>query len=243
VYNWFDPCSLVNAIDQLRGEMPNVRLYFLGMQHPNPHIPAMRVATDVRRLSAELGLTARHVFFNDTWVDYDKRADYLLDADVGVSTHLDNVETEFSFRTRIMDYLWAGLPMVLTEGDGLADLVHSEGVGLTVPPANPDAIAAALLAVLRTPPAKEAIRRMADRFTWDRVAGPLLEFCRSPQRAPDLVARTSYRGGADADQSEVRRVVGQGWTSLRADGLVATSRRAARYIREAAASKRSMRGR
>ena len=38
---------------------------------------------------------------------YDERADYLLDADVGVSTHFPHIETEFSFRTRILDYLWA----------------------------------------------------------------------------------------------------------------------------------------
>jgi glycosyltransferase involved in cell wall biosynthesis len=238
VYNWLDPCSLVIAVDQLREEIPNLRLYFLGMQHPNPHIPAMRVATDARRLSDELGLTSRHVFFNDTWVDYDVRADYLLDADVGVSTHLDNVETAFSFRTRIMDYLWAGLPMVLTEGDGLAELVRSEGVGLTVPPSNPDAIAAALLEVLRTPPSKEAVRGVAQRFSWDRVARPLLDFCESPKRAPDLVARASSDGSADANQSKARPVVGQVWSSLHADGLVATTRRGVRHIREVAASKR-----
>ena len=47
------------------------------------------------------------MFFNEDWVAYDDRQNYLLEADVGVSTHLDHVETEFSFRTRILDYLWA----------------------------------------------------------------------------------------------------------------------------------------
>src|SRR5664280_3299763 len=45
---------------------------------------------------------------------YTERSDHLLDADVGVSTHFDHVETEFSFRTRILDYLWTGLPIVAT---------------------------------------------------------------------------------------------------------------------------------
>jgi glycosyltransferase involved in cell wall biosynthesis len=243
VYNWFDPGSLVISIDQLRAHIPNVRLYFLGMQHPNPHIPAMRVATDVRALSAKLGLTDRHVFFNESWVDYERRADYLLDADLGVSTHLEHVETAFSFRTRIMDYLWAGLPMVVTEGDSLADLVQTEGLGRTVPPLDPPAIAAALLEALCDPPPKEAFRRVAERYTWERVAGPLLAFCRSPHRAPDLVGRAPSDGGAGASQPKVRQRVGQGWTTLQADGVVATSRRAAHYIRQAATSKRSRGGR
>ena len=39
-----------------------------------------------------------------------RRADWLLDADAGVSAHHEHVETRFAFRTRILDYLWAGLP-------------------------------------------------------------------------------------------------------------------------------------
>ena len=44
-------------------------------------------------------------------------ANFLLEADIGVSTHVDHVETAFSFRTRILDYLWAVPPVVTTTGD------------------------------------------------------------------------------------------------------------------------------
>ena len=40
-----------------------------------------------------------------------------------MSTHQPHLETEFSYRTRVVDYLWCGLPVVTTEGDALADLV------------------------------------------------------------------------------------------------------------------------
>ena len=49
----------------------------------------------------------------------DERAGYLLDADIAVSTHFEHVETAFSFRTRVLDYLWAGLPSVSDRGDVL----------------------------------------------------------------------------------------------------------------------------
>ena len=55
-----------------------------------------------------------------TWVPYDERADFLLDADLGVSTHLEHIETAYSFRTRVLDYWWAGLPVVATDGDTFA---------------------------------------------------------------------------------------------------------------------------
>ncbi len=49
-----------------------------------------------------------------------------------MSTHLHHVETDYSFRTRILDYFWASLPTVSTTGDALADLIERRGLGLTV---------------------------------------------------------------------------------------------------------------
>ena len=191
VYNWFDPISLLHAVDKLRGRMPDVRLYFLGMKHPNPHVPEMRMAVRTRELADELGLTGTHVFFNEGWVEYDDRQNFLLEADVGVSTHLDHVETEFSFRTRILDYLWAGLPVVATAGDSFADLIEERGVGRTVPAEDVDALEEALYTLLsdsaRTADCRRAAFTLADEFKWSSVLAPLVEFCRAPRRAPDLV--------------------------------------------------------
>ena len=115
IYDWFDPDSLVEAIDALRRRRPRVRLVFAGARHPNRDIAVTPAARRVRDLAAERGLLDVHVFFGD-WVPYDARAGHLLDADVAVSTHFDHVETAFSFRTRVLDYLWAGVPSVLTRG-------------------------------------------------------------------------------------------------------------------------------
>jgi glycosyltransferase involved in cell wall biosynthesis len=192
VYNWLDPLTLVRAVDRLRLRVPNVRLYFLGLQHPNPNIPEMRVATELRRLAEQLGLVGTSVFFNDGWVDYESRADYLLEADVGVSTHLDHVETAYSFRSRILDYLWAGLPVVATGGDAFAGLIEDEDLGAAVPPGDEVALEAALADLLtddrRAKECSENIARVAPRFEWDAALEPLLAFCRDPKRAPDIAA-------------------------------------------------------
>ena len=106
------------------------------------------MAVEARRLADELGLTGVHVFFNEEWVPYDQRQNFLLDADVAVTTHFHHVETDFSFRTRVLDYLWATLPTVTTNGDSLADLIERRGLGLTVPPEDVDALADALFTLL-----------------------------------------------------------------------------------------------
>jgi glycosyltransferase involved in cell wall biosynthesis len=185
VYNWFDPISLVEAVDRLRGRIPNIRLVFLGMRHPNPDIPEMRVAVELRQLSDRRGLTDTHVFFNQGWVPYDQRATFLLDADIGVSTHLAHLETRFSFRTRVLDYLWAGLPSVLTAGDTLSEEIDRSGIGVAVPPGDPDAIADAIFRLLESPPSRQAVAAHAEGYRWPEVAVPLVRYASAPWRAAD----------------------------------------------------------
>lgn len=192
IYNWFDPLTLIAAIDLLRRRHPQVRLFFLGMQHPNPLVPKMQMAAHARELADQLGLTGSHVFFNEKWVPYDDRQNYLMDADVGVSTHFEHIETTFSFRTRILDYLWARLPIVTTRGDGFGDLVAAEGLGVAVPERDPEALAAALDSMLFDVTAIERARNNVEvvraGFTWDKALDPLVRFCRDARPASDRVS-------------------------------------------------------
>jgi glycosyltransferase involved in cell wall biosynthesis len=189
IYNWFDPLTLIRAVDRVRHDRPRIRLLFMGLKHPNPHIPKMRMAVEAKRLADELQLTGTHVFFNEGWVPYDERQDYLLEADLGVSTHLDHLETEFSFRTRILDYLWAGLPIVATRGDAFAELVERRGLGLTVAPQDVADLAEALGRLLDdaelAAECRKHVEEVAPEFAWSRVLEPLVTFCRNPSIAPD----------------------------------------------------------
>ncbi|WP_190821300.1 glycosyltransferase [Saccharopolyspora pogona] len=189
VYSWFDPLTLLHAVHRLSQQHDDVRLFFLGMKHPNPDVPEMGMAEQTRGLARRLGLTDKFVFFNETWVPYGERQNYLLDADCGVTTHFEHVETTFAFRTRVLDYLWSGLPVVTTDGDSFADLVREEGIGVVVPAEDPDALAAALEKALYDEEfAAECRRRIApvrERFTWESVLAPLTEFCRDPRPAAD----------------------------------------------------------
>jgi GT2 family glycosyltransferase/glycosyltransferase involved in cell wall biosynthesis len=189
VYSWFDPLTLLHAVDRLSQRHKDVRLVFLGMRHPNPEVPDMDIGVQTRALGERLGLTGRHVFFNETWVPYTERQNWLLDADCGVTTHFDHVETTFAFRTRVLDYLWTGLPIVTTDGDSFAELVRAEGLGVVVPAEDPDALAEALRTALYDEEfaraARDRIAVVRERFTWDTVLAPLTSFCRNPTPAPD----------------------------------------------------------
>jgi GT2 family glycosyltransferase len=193
IYNWFDPLTLIRAVGEVAKEYADVKLFFMGTGHPNPAVPRMRMVGEAYRLADQLGLLDRHVFFNPGWVPYERRADYLLEADLGVSTHFEHIETAFSYRTRILDYLWTGLPILATEGDSLSQLVNSHGLGLTVPPEDVDAVVVALKRLRNDrdlyATCQANVKRLAPTMTWERSLAPILEFCRYPQRAPDRAGK------------------------------------------------------
>lgn len=238
IYNWFDPLTLIRAVDRLKDRHPEVRLFFLGLKHPNPGVPQMRVAWETQELSRELGLTGRHVFFNEGWVPYEQRADYLLDADVGVSTHFQHVETAFSFRTRILDYLWASLPIVATDGDTFGTLIREHGLGRTVPAQDVDALEAALAEMLfdedAAAQARQAVSGFAATFAWSTVLRPLVEFCRTPRRAADLAVggtAPARRARTARPRPSVRQDLTLAKDYLRAGGVGELGRRAAGRVR------------
>ncbi len=235
VYSWFDPKSLIRAIAGVVKRRPDVRLFFLGTRHPG--VDEMGIVRESFDLARELDVLDSSVFFNETWVDYSDRHNFLAEADAGVSTHMSHIETTFSFRTRILDYLWAGLPMVVTEGDSFAELIEAEGLGIVVPAEDVAALEAAIERVLYDAEFASTVRRNVERvradFEWERVLAPLIAFVKAPRRAADQTA-----GRVDRSSGRARRKpYGAGhdlrmfWHYLRADGPAGAARRIASRLR------------
>jgi glycosyltransferase involved in cell wall biosynthesis len=235
LYSWFDPLSLIRAVAALSAERDDVRLFFLGTRHPG--VDEMGIVREAFELARELGVEGTAVVFNDTWVPYADRGGYLLDADAGVSTHHIHIETTFAFRTRILDYLWAGLPMVVTDGDGFADLVRDEELGIVVPGNDVAALTAALAEVLdddRAGVFRANVARVRGGFTWPVVLEPLRAFVADPHHAAD------YEGNRDAmgtGAARPRRLSGplhdlrMTWHHLRNSGARAVGGRIRRRLR------------
>jgi len=193
IWNHFDGQTLIRAMKQLEAKRPDIKLLFFGTQHPNPNIPEMKESLDTRKLSQELGLTGKSVFFNDGWVKYSDRVNYLLEADAAVSIHKASIETEFSHRTRILDHLLAGLPTVATKGDYFSDdVIKPLQVGLVVPAGDELALSKALSQILE--PKLHAltinnIKSARSDFDWLQTMKPLVNFLlESPKKMERLGA-------------------------------------------------------
>lgn len=193
LYEWLDPETVVRAVPELARRRPGAVVLFLGGRHPNADVPAMPAAARTLAAASELGVLGRHVVLHDGWVPYDRRGAVLAACRVGVSAHPDHVETRFSFRTRLLDYVWAGLPVVSTSGDILSEELSTRGCATLVPPGDPAALADALEAAVVAPPSREQVLAVAAGMAWPQVAAPLLAYLDAPWRAPDLELPGSAR--------------------------------------------------
>lgn len=191
IWGWLDPGAPIRAMAQLEG----AHLVFMGLGRPGlARTGQEQFAERARALARAEGFEGERVHFNEGWVPYAERGAWLAEADLGVSAHLDHLEARFSYRTRILDYLWAGVPVVTSGGDALGDLVAGRGLGRAVEPGDVDGFAAACSALLEDADehgaASERIAELRPTLVWAETTRPLRDWC---ARAGDLPRRRARR--------------------------------------------------
>jgi len=184
IWNWFDPLTVIRAVATLRKSRDDVWLVFLGIRHPNPGVPAMAMTQRALDLVDELGLEGRGVHFNSGWVPYNERGAWLLEADLGVSAHLDELETRFAYRTRLLDCFWAGLPVIATEGDSLGNLIADRGLGRVVAPLDVAGWTDAVTSLLDADDERRSIQQrlalVRAELAWPKITETLVRLLESP---------------------------------------------------------------
>jgi glycosyltransferase involved in cell wall biosynthesis len=185
IWPWLDPATAIRATVLAAKKRPEVKLLFLGSGHPNPGVTTGQGAGEqARHLAAELGVLGQTVLFNEQWVPFEKRVDFLAAADAGLLAHHPGIETRFAFRTRLLDCFWAGLPVLSTAGDELSALAAENGAGISVPPGDPEALAEAIVSMAGNGVMREeagsASANLGEHFRWDRVFAPLERFVEQP---------------------------------------------------------------
>lgn len=233
IWDWLDAPTLIKAMPLILQQRSDVKLFFMGIRRPNRNIGGMKAVDQTIALSKELGLYERHVFFND-WVPYNERENYLLEADVGVSLHLDHVETRFAFRTRLLDYVWAGLPTVSTAGDVLSETLAAQGLAYLVAPGDVEGVARAILTILDNPTMRAdytlRFQQVAARYRWEAVTRPLVDFCAAPYVAPDK-AYLRQRPCLTKRPNSWRQLPAKSWRAVRLGGVTGLLRQSVEYLR------------
>lgn len=187
IWDWLSPEPLVEALGLLAQSRPGLKLVFMGVRNPDSRLGESAALGRVRDLVDRLGLVDRVIF--NGWVPYDQRADFLLEAAVGACLYPSGLETDYSFRTRLLDLIWAGRPILCSGGDDLGRLVSEHQLGLVLESHEPGEVARALERLLggefQTPELAVRASALAGELGWSRAITPLADFCAAPSRAAD----------------------------------------------------------
>lgn len=177
LYDWYDPWTLLDALRSLDRPWS-----LLLIHNPNPESTPQRLFAEVEARCRSLGWWGSRVQALD-WVPAERRYDLLRDVDLLIAPHRPSLETRLSLRTRFLDALAAGCPVVTSEGGAMSRLLAEHRAGWLVPPGDAAALAEALAEALDAPDSRRCgARELAATFGWHRVLAPLVRFCREPRR-------------------------------------------------------------
>ncbi len=166
IYDWYDAVLAIEAV-----KLTGLTLTFT--RHPNPDItPQGELARAIQYVKDQSLDFVEFV----PWVPYDERGAFYDRFAAALMTFPQSLETDLSMRTRVYDYLWAGLPIVSSSAPGTDDII--EKYGAVVRGNNPADYAAALMKVTQTPIDTTAF---VEEHQWARTLAPLVEFCRAPR--------------------------------------------------------------
>jgi glycosyltransferase involved in cell wall biosynthesis len=201
VWPWLDLDTLLAARANLAGM--HVSVVVPTAARPGAGVAVLDRAGLAARMAGH-GLAPPQVVALDEWVPYADRHRILNRSAVLAVLHHPGPEAELSFRTRALDGLWAGAPLLLTAGGEVARRAAAEDWGAVVPPNDPEAAATALRGLLARRTLERYRRHLTEvrpRWRWPEVARPLIE------ALPGLPA-TGRRGRALAATAAAATLLG-----------------------------------
>ncbi len=182
LYDWYDPWTLLDALDAL--DRPDWTLLLIA--NPNPESTPQRLLGEVEARCRRRGIWGNRVQLLD-WVPSERRYDLLRDVDVLVAPHRPTLETRLSLRTRFLDALAAGCPVITSEGGAMSRMLVEHRAGRVVPAGDAAALGAALVDAVENVEGdayRAGATRLLEGFRWERALAPLVAFCREPRIDP-----------------------------------------------------------
>jgi glycosyltransferase involved in cell wall biosynthesis len=179
IYDWYDPILAMEAVAIARVKIPLLTLTF--NTHPNPELtPQGRTAEAIKYARRKEYDFVRF----EPWVAYDERAAFFDRFSIALMTFPQSIETDLAMRTRIYDYLWAGLPIVTSSAPGTDELLERYRCGSIIRREDPAAFASEIVGVLTDRQRYEQMvngtRSFVVHHQWERTLRPLADFCAKP---------------------------------------------------------------
>ena len=187
---WYDYKTLFEAIRLLnKQELKNIKLVFMGGSPKNPKFERF-----VREMANNCEIQDNILFTG--LVPFKKRANYYLLSDIAINIPSITMEDELSVRTRVIDYIWANLPIISPAKDEYSSMVVNAGAGFRYEAGNPLSLSKTISMIMNNPTKLEQAKNkllslQKDRFNLKNYISPLESFIENPNVDP---TRLSTKG-------------------------------------------------
>lgn len=176
LYPWFHVDELLGALKEL-SKNRSIKFVFVGGKNPfNPNPDFYKQYDQAVSFAEKNKLTNNSVYFVD-WVDFDKRIDWYAHANLVISLNQPGEENMYSWRTRVMDYVWGELAILTNGGDPLSEDLIKLDAAIRLPELSASAITTAIKNSYENPSklslAKKAIIKLKPTYYWPAITKPL----------------------------------------------------------------------
>ncbi len=170
IYPWFRVDEYLDAIKTLSADR-HIKFVFVGGKNPfNPNPDFSRQYDHAVEFARNNGYIDTSMFFVD-WVDFDTRVDWFMHSDVIVSLNQEGEENKYSWRTRVMDFVWGESVIITNGGDPLSEELVAIKGAVRTDSLSADALVKAVELVRKDkkllPAMKKAIRELKNKYYWD----------------------------------------------------------------------------
>lgn len=171
IYPWFDLTNLLEAVKNANQTTP-IELIMVGVKNPfNQHPDFIKRYEEVMDYIKNNNMD--EIVHITDWVKFEDRAEWYLGSDAVVLINNIGVENTLAWRTRLVDYVWADLPIVTNGGDPMSDILEANNAVYILPDLDAKTIEKEIIKISKD---KETLKQVSANlskvrklFYWDKV--------------------------------------------------------------------------
>ena len=171
IYPWFDLTNLLEAVKNANKTTP-IELIMVGVKNPfNQHPDFIKRYEEVMDYIKNNNMD--EIVHITDWVKFEDRAEWYLGSDVVVLINNIGMENTLAWRTRLVDYVWADLPIVTNGGDPMSDILEANKAVYILPDLDAKTIEKEIIKISKD---KETLKQVSTNlskvrrlFYWDKV--------------------------------------------------------------------------
>ncbi|MEA3449592.1 MAG: glycosyltransferase [Patescibacteria group bacterium] len=187
VWNWNDGETLIKTMKLIREKYnkKNIKLILQGFKHPDENQKLSQEAQRTLDLIEKYELEDKNIFIAH-WLAFKERENYLTECDAGIVTAPNIPEANFFLKTRIYDYLWADLPVVLGDNEAFAPFINQMKLGLVAKCGTPQDFTKKIIALEKSSAMragiKNNIKTIKKNLNWNKTLEKVKEYFKNPEK-------------------------------------------------------------